>query len=64
MQNHTPSPPLDPSRVQAESGYRELTLAAVLTGTVIGIVMTAAFVYIALKLGFSLGGSYLGGCRD
>ena len=37
--------------------YRELTLSAVLIGVLIGSVMTAAFVYIALQLGFSLGGS-------
>ena len=37
--------------------YRELTLVSVLIGVCIGALMTAAFVYIALKLGFSLGGS-------
>lgn len=37
--------------------YRELTVAAVLIGVCIGAIMTSAFVYIALKLGFSLGGS-------
>jgi len=37
--------------------YPELSLLAVLLGTVQGVVMTAAFTYIALKLGFGLGGS-------
>ena len=37
--------------------YRELTVASILIGVCIGATMTAAFVYIALKLGFSLGGS-------
>lgn len=37
--------------------YRELTVASVVFGVLIGIVMTAAFVYIGLKLGFTLPGS-------
>jgi len=37
--------------------YRELTAASVIVGVLIGIVMTAAFVYIGLKLGFTLPGS-------
>ena len=37
--------------------YRELTPAALITGVLIGIVMTAAFVFVALKLGFTLPGS-------
>ena len=37
--------------------YRELTPAALITGVLIGSVMTAAFVYVALKLGFTLPGS-------
>jgi putative OPT family oligopeptide transporter len=37
--------------------YRELTWAAVLLGIVQGIVLNLAFVYAALKLGFSIGGS-------
>lgn len=48
------SPPEQPG---AQAPYRELTFAAVSIGVVIGAVMTAAFVYVALKLGFSLGGS-------
>ena len=39
------------------SPYRELTVAAVLFGVLIGAVMTAAFTYVALKLGFTLSGS-------
>jgi len=45
------------AELSAEKPYRELTLAAILIGVCIGAVMTSAFVYIALKLGFSLGGS-------
>ncbi len=37
--------------------YPELSVPAVLLGVVIGVVMTASFVYIALKLGFGLSGS-------
>ena len=37
--------------------YPELSVPGVLLGTVQGVVMTASFVYIALKLGFGLGGS-------
>ncbi len=35
--------------------YRELTIPAVILGVLLGAVMTAAFVYIALKLGCTLG---------
>lgn len=41
----------------AQAPYREFTLAAAVTGVIIGSVMTAAFVYVAMKLGFGLGGS-------
>ncbi len=37
--------------------YRELTVAAVVFGAILGALMTAAFVYVALKLGFTLPGS-------
>ena len=37
--------------------YPELSLIAVVFGTLQGVIMTASFVYIALKLGFGLGGS-------
>ena len=37
--------------------YRELTIASLVFGVLLGVLMTASFVYIALKLGFSLGGS-------
>lgn len=47
-----PSAPAAP-----EAPYRELTLVAVFFGVLIGAVMTAAFVYVALKLGFTLPGS-------
>jgi putative OPT family oligopeptide transporter len=39
------------------STYRELTFAAVFLGVIQGAVMTAAFVYIGLKLGFGISGS-------
>jgi len=42
---------------KAGSGYREITVAAVVLGIVQGALMTAAFVYISLKLGFGLAGS-------
>ena len=38
-------------------GYREVTFAAVGLGVAQGGLMTAAFVYIGLKLGFGLSGS-------
>ena len=37
--------------------YRELTVAAILLGIAQGIILNIAFAYIALKLGFSIGGS-------
>ncbi|MCA9598869.1 MAG: OPT/YSL family transporter [Myxococcales bacterium] len=37
--------------------YREITVGAVVLGVVQGMLMTAAFVYIGLKLGFGLAGS-------
>jgi putative OPT family oligopeptide transporter len=37
--------------------YPELSVPAVALGAVIGVVLTASFVYIALKLGFGLSGS-------
>ncbi|NRA67601.1 MAG: OPT/YSL family transporter [Pseudobacteriovorax sp.] len=40
-----------------QSHYREVTVAAVLLGIVQGIILNLAFVYAALKLGFSIGGS-------
>lgn len=45
------------SPTSKQAPYRELTLAAVAVGVVIGAVMTSAFVYVALKLGMGLGGS-------
>lgn len=40
-----------------KTDYRELTFAAVALGVVQGVVLNLAFVYAALKLGFSIGGS-------
>ena len=37
--------------------YRELTVSAVVLGILQGIILNMAFVYAALKLGFSIGGS-------
>lgn len=37
--------------------YRELTPAAVILGVIQGVVLNLSFVYAALKLGFSIGGS-------
>ena len=37
--------------------YRELTPAAMILGIFQGIILNLAFVYAALKLGFSIGGS-------
>jgi len=37
--------------------YREITPVAVALGIVVGVIMTMAFVYAGLKLGFTLGGS-------
>jgi putative OPT family oligopeptide transporter len=45
------------NRASAAAPYRELTVAAVVVGVMIGSLMTAAFVYISLRLGFGLGGS-------
>jgi uncharacterized oligopeptide transporter (OPT) family protein len=42
---------------QVATGYRELTVAAVVLGIIQGIVLNLAFVYAALKLGFSIAGS-------
>ncbi|MEX2218927.1 MAG: OPT/YSL family transporter [Phycisphaerales bacterium] len=39
------------------SGYREVTIAAVVFGVLIGAVMNAAITYAGLKIGFTLGGS-------
>lgn len=50
---------LNPKEVVKDlaTGYRELTFAAVFLGIVQGVILNLAFVYAALKLGFSIGGS-------
>lgn len=53
MAKPTAGGPSDPGQLP----YRELTVAAVVVGVLIGAVMTSAFVFVALKLGFGLGGS-------
>ena len=47
---HTPDGP-------ESKPYRELTVAAVVLGVIQGVVLNLAFVYAALKLGFSISGS-------
>ena len=37
--------------------YREFTPAAIILGVIQGVILNLAFVYAALKLGFSIGGS-------
>ena len=43
--------------MMSQSHYRELTFAGVALGVIQGVVLNLAFVYAALKLGFSIGGS-------
>ena len=59
MTQDAPKEPLSPAKVAAAvvQPYRELTVAAVLLGIAQGLVLNCAFVYAALKLGFSIGGS-------
>jgi putative OPT family oligopeptide transporter len=45
------------SDVSQQAPYRELTVAAVVLGVIQGVILNLAFVYAALKLGFSIGGS-------
>jgi len=55
MATTPPTPPARSGRAGLAVGpYREITLPAIITGVLIGAVMTAAFVYIALMLGFSM----------
>jgi putative OPT family oligopeptide transporter len=42
---------------RVQEPYRELTIAAVVLGVIVGALMCASFVYISLKLGTGLGGS-------
>ncbi len=44
------------NRAQTET-YQELSVPAVLLGAVTGVLLTASFVYVGLKLGFGLSGS-------
>ncbi|HCT45711.1 MAG TPA: hypothetical protein DF699_10905, partial [Phycisphaerales bacterium] len=41
----------------AQPPYREVTLAAIVLGLIIGAVMNAAITYAGLKIGFTIGGS-------
>ncbi|MBX3270916.1 MAG: OPT/YSL family transporter [Sandaracinaceae bacterium] len=43
--------------MNARAPYRELTAAALIFGVLLGAAMTAAFVFVGLKLGFTLPGS-------
>lgn len=47
----------DRAPLSVVSSYRELTPAAVILGIIQGVILNLAFVYAALKLGFSIGGS-------
>lgn len=47
----------DTRPAEAGSSYREVTVGAIVLGVLTGALMTAAFVYIGLKLGFGLAGS-------
>ncbi len=49
------SKPAEPTL--AERDYPELTLRGIVLGVVQGVILNLAFVYAALKLGFSIGGS-------
>jgi putative OPT family oligopeptide transporter len=44
---------------KTQTDYREITFVAIALGFVQGVILNVAFVYTALKLGFSLGGSTL-----
>jgi putative OPT family oligopeptide transporter len=46
-----------PRAASGSARYREVTLAAVVFGVLVGIVMNAAITYSGLKIGFTLGGS-------
>tara|TARA_B100000609_G_scaffold197025_1_gene193405 strand:- start:18476 stop:20293 length:1818 start_codon:yes stop_codon:yes gene_type:complete len=50
---------VNPSAIATEmvGEYRELTFAGIFLGILQGIVLNLSFVYVALKLGFSIGGS-------
>lgn len=50
---------LDPGQIAKNvvEPYRELTVAAMVLGIIQGVILNVAFVYAALKLGFSIGGS-------
>lgn len=43
--------------MSATNTYREVTVGAMALGVILGVLMTASFVYIGLKLGFGLPGS-------
>ena len=46
-----------PTRIPAQTQYREVTFAAIVLGLIIGAVMNAAITYAGLKIGFTIGGS-------
>ncbi len=48
---------ITPNQPDTPNTYREFSVAAVLLGFIQGVILNVAFVYIALKLGFSIGGS-------
>lgn len=59
MPDQTPSGPDTgiPGHPPLKGEYREVTLAAIILGLLIGAVMNAAITYAGLKIGFTIGGS-------
>ncbi len=47
----------EPQPTSQPASYREVTLAAIVLGLIIGAVMNAAITYAGLKIGFTIGGS-------
>jgi uncharacterized oligopeptide transporter (OPT) family protein len=52
-----PTPPATGAPSPARRKYREVTLAAILFGVVVGAIMNAAITYAGLKIGFTIVGS-------
>ena len=52
-----PFRPADEPQAVAQAPYREVTVASLVFGVLIGLVLNAAITYSGLKIGFTLGGS-------
>ena len=50
--------------MNSSNQYRELTFSAVFLGIIQGVILNIAFVYAALTLGFSIGGSTVAASSD